>query len=170
MSVLVQRTAVIDVGDDAPDFTASLATDGVDRFRLSKHLGDGPVVLAFFPAAFSSTCTAELCTFRDDLGGFSDLGATVFGVSTDLPHALSAYREEYDLPFGLVADTGHEAVEAYDVVDRWPDLGVDVVAQRAVFVVDADGTVTYRWLADDPGQEPPYDAVTDAVTVAGVDG
>lgn len=154
---------MVEVGDDAPDFTASLAHDDIEPIRLSDRVGNGPIVLAFFPAAFSNTCTTEMCTFRDDLERFADVGATVFGISTDLPHAQEAYRQEYDLPFGLIADTGHEAIEAYDVIDSFDHYGVDTVAQRAVFVVDSDGAVTYRWLADSPGQEPPYDDVADAV-------
>ncbi|MWV64463.1 redoxin domain-containing protein [Halorubrum sp. JWXQ-INN 858] len=154
---------MVDVGDPAPGFTASLAHDGIEPFRLADHLGDGPVVLAFFPAAFSNTCTDELCTFRDSLSRFADVGGVVFGVSTDLPHALQAYRERYDLPFGLVGDPDHRAIEAYDVVGEFERYGVDTVATRSVFVVDADGLVRYRWIAEGSGVEPDYDAVADAV-------
>lgn len=157
---------MVDVGDDAPDFEASLAYDGIEPFQFSEFVGDGPIVLAFFPAAFSNTCTTEMCTFRDDLDRFADVGADVFGVSTDLPHAQEAYRQEYDLPFGLVADTSHEAIRAYDVIDSFDHYGVETVAHRAVFVVDSEGTVTYRWLADGSGQEPEYDDVADAVADA----
>lgn len=157
---------MVDVGDDAPDFTASLAHDGIEPFRLSDRLGDDPVVLAFFPAAFSNTCTDELCTFRDGLARFEDVGGSVLGVSTDLPHAQAAYRDAYDLPFGLVADPDHDAIEAYDVVESFPHYGVEPVARRAVFVIDGDGVVTYRWLADDPGREPDYEAVAEAVANA----
>jgi peroxiredoxin len=151
------------VGDDAPDFTASIVDDEMEPFRLADHLGDGPVVLAFFPAAFSNTCTDEMEAFRDE---FDRDGCTLFGVSTDLPHALSAYRSQYDLPFALVADTEHRGIEAYDVIESFDRYGVDTVAQRAVFVIDADGVVTYRWLAENAGQEPDYDAVAAAVAEA----
>ena len=156
---------MIDIGDDAPLFAATLVTDDIEPFTLRDHLGDGPVVLAFFPAAFSRTCTDEMRTLRDDLDEFP-ANTTIFGISTDLPHALNAYREEYDLPFGLVADPDHDAIEAYDVVESFDRYGVDTVAQRAVFVIGADGTVTYRWLADNAGREPDYDALTEAVTDA----
>ncbi len=151
------------LGDDAPTFTASLVTDEIEPFDLADHLGDGPVVLAFFPAAFSNTCTDEMEALRD---GFDRTGCTLFGVSTDLPHALAAYRSQYDLPFALVADPAHRAIEAYDVVESFDHYGVDTVAQRAVFVIDADGVVTYRWLADNAGQEPDYDALAEAVEAA----
>ena len=156
---------MVDVGDDASDFAASLVTDDIEPFRLADRIGDGPVVLAFFPAAFSSTCTDEMRTIRDEFDRFPE-ACTVLGVSTDLPHALSVYREEYDLPFGLVADPDHRAREAYDAVADFENYGVDVVARRSVFVIDAEGTVTYRWLADGHGQEPDYAAVADAAAVA----
>ena len=153
---------MVDVGDTAPDFTATVVTDdGISPIRLADRLGDDPVVLAFFPAAFSSTCTDEMRALRDGFDRLDD--CTVFGVSTDLPHALGAYREEYDLPFDLMADPDHRAIEAYGVVEAFADYGVDVVARRSVFVIDGDGTVVYRWLADGHGQEPDYDAVAAAV-------
>ncbi|OYR57049.1 redoxin domain-containing protein [Halorubrum halodurans] len=152
---------MVDAGDDAPDFSASLVTDDIEPFRLSEAIGDGPVVLAFFPAAFSSTCTDEMRTIRDEFDRFPE-ACTVLGVSTDLPHALAAYREEYGLPFGLVADPDHRAIEAYDAIAAFEGYGVDAVARRSVFVIDTDGTVTYRWLADGHGQEPDYAAVADA--------
>jgi len=152
-----------DVGDDAPTFTASLVTDEIEPFDLSDRLGDEPVVLAFFPAAFSNTCTDEMEALRD---GFDRDDCALFGVSTDLPHALAAYRAQYDLPFALVGDPDHRAIEAYGVIEEFEHYGVETVAQRAVFVIDADGVVTYRWLADDPGQEPDYDALDEAVADA----
>ena len=155
---------MVDVGDDAPRFTASLAHDGIEPFDLESHLGDGPIVLAFYPAAFSNTCTTEVCTLRDGLGRFEDVDATVFGVSTDLPHAQDVFRAKHDLPFGLIADPDHHAIEAYDVVDdAFEPRGVEVVARRAVFVIDSDGVIRYRWLAEHPGKEPDYDAVVEAV-------
>jgi len=149
-----------DVGDDAPDFSGSIVNDGIEPFRLRDRLGDEPVVLAFFPAAFSNTCTDEMAALRD---GFDRDDCTLFGVSTDLPHALAAYRAQYDLPFALVADPDHHAIEAYDVIEEFEHYGVETVARRAVFVVDTAGTVTYRWLAENAGQEPDYDAVEEAV-------
>ena len=160
---------MVDVGDAAPEFTGSLAYDGIEPFRLSEHLGEDVVVLAFFPAAFSNTCTDEVCALRDALDRFESVGGTVYGVSTDLPHALQAYRSAYDLPFGLVADPDHDAIEAFDVLESFSHYGVETVARRSVFVIDRDGVVTYRWLADHHGEEPDYDAVADAVAAASND-
>lgn len=158
---------MVEPGAPAPDFTAPFVGAETEPSALSDRLGEGPVVLAFFPAAFSTTCTAELCTFRDDVGRFADLGATVFGISTDLPYALARFREATDLNFELVSDTDGSIIRSYDVVDSWPHRAIDRIARRSVFVLDRAGTVQYVWRADDPGQEPDYDAVADAVAARG---
>jgi len=153
-------------GDQVPDFTAPLVSDGdTVATTLSDHLGSGPVVLAFFPAAFSSTCTVELCTFRDDLAQFEGLGATVFGISTDTSYALERFREVEGLTFDLISDNDGAIIEAYDLVDdeSFVYKGMKGVATRSVFVVDSEGTIQYVWIADNPGQEPDYEAVVEAV-------
>jgi len=153
------------VGEPAPAFSLATANDaGITETALDDHLDDGPVVLAFFPAAFSGTCTTELCTFRDKLSPLADSGAEVLGISTDLPWALAAFREEESLPFPLAADNDGSVCAEYGVRTHYEPYAIDGVARRAVFVVDESGTVTYRWLADEPGQEPDYDEVSNAVT------
>ena len=154
---------MVTVGDQAPDFIAPLVDDETEATSFEDHLGDGPVVLAFFPAAFSSTCTEEFQTFREELGRFDALGATVFGISTDTSYALERFREEFELPFGLISDNNGEIIEAYDVVDDFEHIAMWGVAQRAVFVVDSEGIVQYVWRADNPGQQPDYGAVIGAV-------
>ncbi|WP_336022021.1 peroxiredoxin [Halobellus salinisoli] len=157
---------MVSVGDDAPDFTAPLANGDVESFTLSETLGDEPVVLAFFPAAFTGTCTTEMCTFRDRLANFEDVGAEVYGVSIDTPFTLNEFREQNDLNFGLLSDSNREIIDAYGVSMDFADLGVYNLAKRAVFVVDDDGEVTYAWVSDDPGVEPDYDEVAAAAEAA----
>ncbi|NHX36237.1 MULTISPECIES: redoxin domain-containing protein [Halolamina] len=158
------------VGTDAPAFTAPVADDdGITPRPLDAYLDETPTVLAFFPAAFSGTCTTEFCTFRDSLGPLATEEATVLGISTDLPWALAEFRAAESLPFPLVADNDGSVCRAYGVRTKYEQLGIDGVARRSVFVVDANGTVTYRWLADDPGTEPDYGAVSAAVEAAGED-
>jgi len=155
---------MVSVGDTAPEFTAPLARGDIVEFTLSENLDDAPIVLAFFPGAFTSTCTTEMETFEDRLGEFETLGASVYGVSVDTPFALQEFRQEIGLSFGMISDTNRRLVEAYDVAMDFASIGVDDVAKRAVFVVDADGAVRYAWVADDPGIEPDYDEIYDAVT------
>lgn len=155
------------VGAEAPQFTAPVAADdGITPRSLSAYLGETPTVLAFYPAAFSNTCTTEFCTFRDRLGPLASDEATVLGVSTDLPWALAAFREAESLPFPPVADNDASICADYGVRTRFERLGIDATARRSVFVVAPDGEITYRWLADDSGQEPDYGAVEDAIREA----
>jgi peroxiredoxin len=154
---------MVSVGDEAPDFTAPLANGDVDEVTLSEALADAPVVLAFFPGAFTSVCTHEMETFEERLAQFAGAGATVYGVSVDTPFALNAFREDAGLSFGLISDSNRELVEAYGVAMDFASYGVDDVAKRSVFVVDGDGVVQYAWVSDDPGVEPEYDEVLAAV-------
>lgn len=156
-----------EIGDPAPEITAPAAGGGayddIDQFALSEALADGPVVLAFFPAAFTGGCTEELCTFSDALASFEALDAQVFGISVDLPFALNVFIREQDLTFPLLSDFDGEAIEAYDVV--LADLhGLSGVAERSVFVVDADGTIAYRWVRD--GGNPDFDWLVERVREA----
>ncbi|AEN06016.1 redoxin domain-containing protein [Halolamina sp.] len=155
------------VGEAAPTFRLPTADEtGIGPKGFEDHLGDNPLVVAFFPAAFSGTCTTELCTFRDRLGPLSETDAAVLGISTDLPWALAEFREQEGLSFPLAADNDAAVCESYGVRTQYEPYGIDAVARRAVFVVDADGVVTYRWLAENPGQEPDYEAVGAAVDAA----
>ena len=155
---------MISAGETAPDFGASLVTaDGeLTQTQLSDWFDDAPLVVAFFPAAFSGTCTDEVGTIQSDLSRYADAGGTVLGVSTDLPWALREFATAEKLGFPLVADHGRAGIEAFDVVDAFPDLGLSAVARRSVFVIDGNQTVVYAWAADSPDEEPVYDDVVAA--------
>lgn len=152
-------------GDDAPDFTAPLANGDITEFTLSEHLGDGPIVLAFFPGAFSSVCTGELRTIDDRLDTYDAVDATVYGVSVDSPFALNAFREQNGLDFSFISDANREIIKKYDVTMDFDELGIREFAQRAVFVIDDEGTVTYSWIGE-PSTEPDYDEVEAATEAA----
>ena len=154
-----------DSGETAPTFTATVGTSDHESFDLKDYLGDGPVVLAFFPGAFTPPCTNEMVALQDEFDRFESAGATVFGVSADSPFSQGAFREEHGLEFDLVSDTAGDAIRAYDVEIDIPDLGLYGAANRAVFVLDGD-EVAYAWVADDPTNEPDYDALLDAVRAA----
>jgi peroxiredoxin len=149
------------VGDHVPE----VLLVGPDRqpVRLSSLLGQ-PLVLAFFPAAFTPTCTREMCAFRDGLERFNRLQARVVGISLDLPASLKAFADQLGLNFPLLSDYGRQAIRAFGVEDPKPFAGVfPGLARRAVFVVDPQGTVVYRWVSEDPRVEPPYEEVEQAV-------
>jgi len=150
-----------DIGSDAPDF--SLPDHKRETVKLSELRGKN-VVLAFFPAAFTGVCEKELCTFRDSLATFNDLDATVLGISVDAPFSNAAFADKNDLSFPILSDYAREAVKAYDVAhDDFAGMSGYTAAKRSVFVVDKQGKLRYRWVADNPGQEPDYDAVQAAV-------
>ena len=153
---------MVDEGETAPDFTAPLAGgeayNDLESFTLSEAFGDGPIVLAFYPAAFTSGCTEEMCAFRDSLDAFDDLDARVYGISVDLPFAQNVWIEEHDLGFPMISDWDHEIIRQYDVV--YEDMyGMVEVAQRSVFVLDAAGIVTYRWVR--AGDNPDFESFVD---------
>ena len=157
---------MIQVGDPAPEFNAPLADGDIVPFTLSKRLGNAPIVLAFFPGAFTSVCTTEMCAFEKRLSVFQETGATVYGVSVDTPFSLNAWREKEGLSFGLISDHEKTIIDDYGVRDDFEDIGYFGLAKRAVFVVDDDRTITYRWLAKHPGQEPDYETVENATWAA----
>ena len=155
---------MVSVGDAAPDFTAPIANGDVDEITLSEAVDDGPVVLAFFPGAFTSVCSHEMNSFQDRLVELTDAGATLYGVSIDTPFSQNAFRDELGLEFDLISDSGRDIVETYDISMDFEELGVPDVAKRAVFVIDENREITYAWVSDDPGVEPDYDEVIDAAT------
>ena len=150
-----------DVGAKAPDFT--LPNQDRQPVTLSREYARQNVVLAFFPAAFSSVCTKELCTFRDQLGQLDHVPkAQVLGISTDTFFALKAFADQQKLAFPLLSDFNKDAIRAYGVVN--PDMiGLRDIAKRAVFVVDRQGVIRYREVLDDARNEPDYDKLNGAL-------
>jgi peroxiredoxin len=157
---------MVSTGDTAPDISATIGTSDHEPFELSDTLGEGPVVLAFFPGAFTPPCSNEMIALETHLDRFEDIGATVYGLSADSPFSQGAFREEHGLSFDLISDMGGDAIADYGLEMDIPDLGLYGIANRAVFVLDADGEVTYTWVADDPTQEPDYDELVEAATAA----
>ena len=150
-------TSSLAIGDEAPTFTATYKGSDHESFDLADHLGDGPVVLAFFPGAFTPPCSNEMVALQEHHDGFAAAGATLLGVSADSAFSLGAFADEYDLEFDLVSDMDGDTIEAYGLTMDIPDLGLYGIANRAVFVLDDEGIVAYSWVADDPTNEPDYE-------------
>jgi peroxiredoxin len=150
----------LDVGSKAPDFT--LMNQDRQPVTLSGALANGPVVLAFFPAAFSSVCQQELCTFRDSIGELSAAKAQVMGISTDTFFALKAWADQQRFGFPLLSDYNKEVIRQYGVVN--PDMiGLRDIAKRAVFVIDPSGIVRHKEVLDDARNEPDYGKVRETL-------
>ena len=153
---------MLQTGDQAPDFT--LPNHKRERVSLESLRGT-TVVLAFFPAAFTGVCEKEMCSFRDSLTALNDLNATVLGVSVDAPFANAAFAERNQLNFPLLSDYNREAVKAFGVAhDDFAGMPGYTAAKRSVFVIDPAGKITYAWVGPNPGVEPNYDEVKQAVT------
>jgi peroxiredoxin len=148
--------------DSAPDFTRKVANGDMEDLTLSDHLDEAPIVLAFFPGAFTPPCSNEMTALQSRIDEFDEAGATIYGVSADSAFSLNAFRDEHDLEFDLVSDMSRGVIEDYDLSIDVGDLGLYGVANRAVFVVDGDGQITYTWTAESPENEPDYDELLDA--------
>lgn len=147
----------IKVGDKAPDFTLN-GTDLKPK-KLSNFLTQ-TVVLAFFPGAFTSVCTREMCTFRDSLARLNNLKAQVVGVSVNDPWANKAFAEKNLLTFPLLCDYNREVIRLYGIeLKDFGGLKGYTAAKRSVFVIDKNNIVRYVWISENPGMEPNYDEI-----------
>jgi peroxiredoxin len=152
---------MVNINDPAPDFT--LLNADREQVTLSAHR-EKKVILAFFPAAFTGGCKKELCTFRDSLGQLNNANATIFGISVDAPFSNGAFASQNGVEFPILSDYTREAVRAYGVaLDDFAGMPGYTAAQRAVFIVNEEGAISYKWIADNPGQEPDYTAVIGAL-------
>src|SRR5205809_4400209 len=143
------------VGSKAPDFT--LMNENREPVTLSSQKGH-PVVLAFFPAAFSGVCTKELCTFRDSFARLNQAHAQVYGISVDTFFTLKAFKDAQGYNFPLLSDFNKQAIRDYGVFNE-DMIGLKGIAKRAVFVIDKDGVVRHREVLDDARNEPDYEKV-----------
>ncbi|MDM4762092.1 peroxiredoxin [Galbitalea sp. SE-J8] len=136
-----------DVGDLAPDFTLT-AHDG-SRWSLSAQTG--PVIVYFYPAAFTPGCTTEACEFRDSFGPLRAAGWTVVGVSPDAPERNAEFVADQHLDFALLSDEDHAVHEAYATWGERVRNGETTVGPiRSTFAIDADGRIVLAWRAVDP--------------------
>ena len=147
----------ISVGQKAPDFT--LPDTELKPRRLRDFL-DKKAVLAFYPGAFTSVCTKEMCTFRDSIAKLNDLKAQVVGISVNDPFSNKAFAERNMLNFPLLSDYNREVVGIYGVAaEDFAGLKGYTAAKRSIFVVDRERTVRYVWISEDPRAEPNYEEI-----------
>ena len=146
-----------EVGQRPPDFQLP------DQHKAIRSLRDflgKKTVLAFFPGAFTSVCTREMCRFRDSAQPLIDLGAQVVGISVNDPFTNKAFAETNGLSFLVLSDYTRDAVKKYNVFhDNFAGLKGYTVAKRSVFILDEVGTVRYRWISEDPAKEPDYEEI-----------
>jgi peroxiredoxin len=150
----------LQVGDKAPSFT--LFNTEKKEISLSDFAGKNVVIL-FFPLAFTSVCTAELCEMRDNIATYSNLNAEIVGISVDSLFTLDKFKAEQSLPFNLLSDFNKEVSTAYESIYENFVLGMKGVSKRSAFVVDANGTIQYAEVLESAGDVPNFVAVKEAL-------
>lgn len=151
------------VGSKAPDFTLKTkAADGLKDVKLSDAFGQQQTVLLFFPLAFTSVCTQEMCDTSAGLAEYEKLGARVIAVSVDSPFAQEAWAKANKISLTIASDLNKEVTKAYGVL--FPMLaGVGDTAARAAFVIGQDGVIKYAEQTPTPKDLPNFAAIKAAL-------
>lgn len=149
-------------GDTAPDLR--LPSHAGEAVSLAEHRGDQPLVVLFFPLAFTSTCTEEMCTLGADLGEYESLNARVVAISVDSPFVLERFRRECEVEFPFLSDFNREAAHSFGVLREEP-LGPGLLntTDRSAFVIAPDGRVAYTWFSKNPSLLPPFEEIKGAL-------
>lgn len=146
----------IEVGQAAPDFT--LFDSEKKEVRLLELKGKN-VLLLFFPLAFTSVCTKELCEVRDTISIYNTANATVFGISSDSLYTLAKFKQEQSLNFSLLSDYNKDTATAYGSLYETFGFGMKGVAKRSAFVIDKDGIIRYAEVLENAGEVPDFAAI-----------
>ncbi len=146
----------LQLGQPAPEF--SLFDDEKNKVNLADQRGSN-VLLLFFPLAFTSVCTAELCSVRDDISRFNNADARVFGISVDSLYTLHRFREDQQLNFPLLSDFNKEVSRLYDSL--YPVFGFEMreVSKRSAFLIDREGNLAYQEILENAGLVPDFEAI-----------
>jgi peroxiredoxin len=153
---------LLKIGDLAPTF--ELPDYNLKMRKLSDYLGN-KTVIAFFPGAFTSVCTKELCMFRDSLANFNKLNAKVIGISVDSPFSLAAFARENMLNFDLLSDFNKEVSKKYEVLHtNFTNIPGLNASKRSVFILDKKGIIKYIWISEDPTKEPDYKKIEEELS------
>lgn len=151
----------IQAGQQAPDFT--LRDTEKKPVSLSEQKGSN-VLLLFFPLAFTSVCTKELCSVRDNIATYNNAKAKVFGISVDSPQTLAKFKEDQRLNFSLLSDFNKEASSLfgciYDVFSGW----MKGVSKRSAFIIDKNGIVQYAEVLENAGALPDFEAINNTLS------
>lgn len=145
----------------APDF--NLKNTEKNDIALSSFKGK-TVVLAFYPGAFTGVCDTEMCSLRDSMNSFNDLNATVLGISVDSPWANAEFAKKYEINFNLLSDYNRDVSKVYDMIfNGLGGLEGYECSNRGVLIIDGEGLIQYRWVAENPGVEPNYSEIIEKV-------
>lgn len=151
------------IGDKAPEF--SLKNQNAEDVSLADFKGKDVVIL-FFPFAFSSVCTAEMCSMRDNYKKYENLDAQILGISVDSHYTLKIFAEKENLNFPLLSDFNKEVSEKYDSLYEIFAPGkynFKGVSKRSAFVIDGNGLIKYAEICNSPGDQPDYNSILKAL-------
>ena len=143
----------IEIGQPAPDFT--LYDSAKNKVTLSDLRGQN-VLLLFFPLAFTSTCTAELCSIRDNISFYNNVNAKVFGISVDSLHTLAKYKAEQNLNFTLLSDFNKDVSSLYGSLYEMFSYNMKGVSKRSAFVIDKEGIIRYVEVLENASEQPNF--------------
>jgi len=146
----------LQIGQTAPDFT--LFDSDKKKVSLNEHRGEN-VLLLFFPFAFSSICTAELCTVRDNISKYDSVQAKVFGISVDSLYTLAKFKIDQNLNFTLLSDFNKEISYTYEAFYETFSYGMKGVSKRAAFIIDKIGLVQYVEVLENASEQPKFDLI-----------
>ncbi len=150
----------IEIGQAAPDFT--LYASDKTQVTLSELKGQN-VLLLFFPLAFTSTCTKELCSVRDNIGWYNHANAQVFGISVDALQTLAKFKEDQHLNFTLLSDFNKDISRLYETIYEQFGYNMKGVSKRSAFVIDKDGIVRYTEVLENAGLIPDFKAINNVL-------
>jgi peroxiredoxin len=150
----------IAIGQAAPDF--SLFDSAKQEVQLNGLKGNN-VLLLFFPFAFSSVCTSELCSVRDNFKQYEQLGVKVFGISVDSLYTLAKFKEAEGLNFTLLSDFNKEVCQAYGAFHETFSYGMRGVSKRAAFLIDKEGIIQYSEVLENPGLQPNFSVIQEVL-------
>ncbi len=148
-------------GDTAPDFT--LYDSEKKQVTLSSLRGE-KVVLLFFPLAFTSTCTKELCSVRDNIAWYNNAHAKVMGISVDSLHTLAKFKAEQLLNFTLLSDFNKDVSRQYDTIYEMFGYNMKGVSKRSAFVIDKNGVIQYAEVLENAGEVPDFDRIKETLS------
>lgn len=152
---------MLQAGQKAPEFT--LFNSEKKEVSLQDFNGRNVVIL-FFPMAFTSVCTAELCEMRDNISTYAALNADILGISVDSPFTLAKFKEQENLPFDLLSDFNKETSVAYDTLYETFVMNMHGVSKRSAFVIDRNGIVQYAEVLENAGEVPSFTAIQETLT------
>jgi len=148
----------LSIGQKAPDF--NLYNSEKEKVNLQDFAGKKNVLLLFYPVAFTSVCTKELCSVRDGITKYQNDSVEVLGISVDSVFTLAKFKEEQQYNFSLLSDFNKEVSTSYEALhESFTDMNMLGVSKRSAFIIDKEGVLQYAEVLDNPGNMPNFEAI-----------